>query len=164
MESSPDAYAREAADNAVRPGSFHGSDPGFPILLADIAREPDPPPHVVNQQHAAAAVRRHGGEPAVPVMQSKNKRRKTMVRKLLATTAIATLLASGAMAQSTPPPAQPAPSSPGMTMPADSQMVKKAEGHLASNLIGETVYNSAGDDADNIGEVNDLVIGPDGQV
>jgi sporulation protein YlmC with PRC-barrel domain len=37
-------------------------------------------------------------------------------------------------------------------------------GHLASNLIGETVYNGTGDDAENIGEVNDLVISEDGNV
>jgi sporulation protein YlmC with PRC-barrel domain len=43
-------------------------------------------------------------------------------------------------------------------------MVKKAEGHLASNIIGETVYNGTGDDAENIGSVNDIVIAPDGQI
>jgi sporulation protein YlmC with PRC-barrel domain len=87
-----------------------------------------------------------------------------MVRKLLATTAMATLLATGAMAQTAPAPAQPAPASPGMTQPAESQMVKKAEGYLASNIIGETVYNGAGDDAENIGEVNDIILGADGQI
>jgi PRC-barrel domain len=32
-------------------------------------------------------------------------------------------------------------------------------GHRASNLIGETVYNGTGDDAEKIGDVNELVIG-----
>src|SRR5690606_37253292 len=39
-----------------------------------------------------------------------------------------------------------------------------AEGHLASNIIGETVYNGSGDDAQNIGNVNDLVLSPEGDV
>jgi sporulation protein YlmC with PRC-barrel domain len=43
-------------------------------------------------------------------------------------------------------------------------MVIKAEGNLASNIIGKTVYNGTSDDAQNIGSVNDLVIAPDGKV
>ncbi len=85
-----------------------------------------------------------------------------MARNLLATTAIAALLTTGAYAQTTP---APAPTQPGMTMPTEAApMVKKAEGHLASNIIGETVYNGSGNDAQNIGRVNDIVIGPDGQL
>jgi len=83
-----------------------------------------------------------------------------MMRKLLATTAIAGLLATGAYAQTT---TQPAPATPPATE-APAQMVEPAEGHLATNLIGESVYNGTADDAQNIGEVNDLVIGPDGKV
>ena len=37
--------------------------------------------------------------------------------------------------------------------------VVKADGQLASNLIGETVYNGTGENAENIGDVNDLVVG-----
>lgn len=87
-----------------------------------------------------------------------------MMRTLLATTAVATLIATGAFAQSATTTA-PAPSGT-MTAPSSTAapMVKKAEGHLASNLIGETVYNGSGSDAKNIGEVNDLVIGQNGQV
>jgi sporulation protein YlmC with PRC-barrel domain len=40
----------------------------------------------------------------------------------------------------------------------------KAEGYLATKIIGETVYNGTGDDAQNIGDVNDIVIGKDGNV
>jgi len=83
-----------------------------------------------------------------------------MIRNLLATTAIATLLIGGAAAQ-TPPPATDAPAA---TTGTETPMVVHAEGHLASNLIGESVYNSTADDADNIGEVVDLVIGNDGNV
>jgi sporulation protein YlmC with PRC-barrel domain len=86
-----------------------------------------------------------------------------MVRKLLATTALATLLAGAAYAQDT---TQPAPAAPA---PATEQApvvdpVAKADGFLASNLIGETVYNGTSDDAENIGEVNDVVIDASGKV
>jgi sporulation protein YlmC with PRC-barrel domain len=82
-----------------------------------------------------------------------------MIRKLLATTAIATLVATGAaMAQTTAP-------APATTAPMEAApQVKPADGHLASNLIGETVYNGTSDDAENIGEVNDLVLNNEGQV
>ena len=36
--------------------------------------------------------------------------------------------------------------------------------HLASNIIGQSVYNSAEKNGKNIGDVNDLVIGKDGKV
>lgn len=91
-----------------------------------------------------------------------------MIRKLLATTAIATLVAAGAYAQDTTQtqPAQPAPTttqSPAVTQP-ETPMVIKAEGNLATNVIGKAVYNGTGDDAQKIGSVNDLVISPDGQI
>jgi sporulation protein YlmC with PRC-barrel domain len=82
-----------------------------------------------------------------------------MIRNLLATTAVATLLASGAYAQTQPAPADPA--APATEQPAP---VVPAEGHLATNLIGETVYNGTGEDAENIGDVNDLVVGKEGDV
>lgn len=79
-----------------------------------------------------------------------------MIRKLLATTAIATLVATGAYAQTTAP------------APMETQQVAPnvihAEGHLASNIIGETVYNGSHDDAENIGSINDLVLANDGTV
>lgn len=85
-----------------------------------------------------------------------------MIQKLLATTAIVTLLAGSAYAQeaTTPAPAEPVP----MTDDAAQVPVQAADGFLATNLIGETVYNGTSDDAENIGSVNDLVIGSGGQV
>lgn len=80
-----------------------------------------------------------------------------MIRNLLATTAIATLVATGtAMAQT------PAPTAP--TEAAPQPQVKHAEGYLASNLIGETVYNGTGPDAANIGQVKDLVLDAEGNI
>lgn len=81
-----------------------------------------------------------------------------MIRTLLATTAIATLLASGAVAQTT------APADPTAPAAQEVPMTIHAEGNLASNLIGESVYNSTGEDAEKIGEIADLVIDPDGNV
>lgn len=79
-----------------------------------------------------------------------------MIRKLLASTAVVGLLATGAYAQTT----TPAPMAPAgtETMPAQPQ-IERAAGHLASNIIGENVYNGLGDDAENIGEINDIVLG-----
>ena len=68
-----------------------------------------------------------------------------MGRKLLAATAMITLLSGAAFAQETAP-------------------VAKADGFLATNLIGENVYNGTGTDAEKIGDVNDVVIGSNGQV
>jgi len=84
-----------------------------------------------------------------------------MIRNLLATTAIASLLVSGAAyAQTTPP----APTDTPAATSSDTPMVKHADGQLASNLIGEEVYNSTADDAEKIGEVVDLVLSDDGNV
>ncbi len=95
-----------------------------------------------------------------------------MIRKLLATSAIAAVIATGAFAQSTT--TQPAPADPNATTdtmtpaPAatgdQAAAVKPAEGALATNIIGETVYNGTGDDAENIGDVNDLVLDDKGMV
>lgn len=86
-----------------------------------------------------------------------------MIRKLLMSTAIASLVATGAVAQSASPSATPSTSE---NLPAqqETERTTQAEGHLASDLMGETVYNSAGEDAEAIGDVNDLVIGEDGEV
>lgn len=83
-----------------------------------------------------------------------------MVRNLLASTAIATLIATGAYAQTTTTePVQ----EPAVEMEQQEQQVERAPGHLASNIIGESVYNSVADDAENIGSVNDIVLGVEGE-
>ncbi|MER8981630.1 PRC-barrel domain-containing protein [Mesorhizobium sp. M0870] len=82
-----------------------------------------------------------------------------MIRNLLATTALATLIATGAYAQSatTPAPAQ----SPAVQETGAAAV--RAEGSIVTNIIGESVYNGTGDDAENIGEVSDVVFDKDGQ-
>lgn len=95
-----------------------------------------------------------------------------MIRKLLATTAILTIVSTGAFAQSStePAPATPpaaseaapvAPLAPGVAV---DQSQVSADGQIASNIIGETVYNGTAEDAQNVGTVNDLVISKDGMV
>jgi len=84
-----------------------------------------------------------------------------MIRNLLATTALASLIATGAFAQEATTTA-PAPADPAMQDTAAP--VVKADGHLATQIIGETVYNGTGDDAQDIGDVNDIVIGADGNI
>ncbi len=87
-----------------------------------------------------------------------------MIRKLLISTAAAALMAGGALAQ-TADPAAPAQATPPATeAPAMASPVVKADGQLASNLVGETVYNGTGENAENIGDVNDLVIGANGAI
>jgi len=90
-----------------------------------------------------------------------------MIRNLLGSTALATLIATAAYAQQDP--AAPATAPAETTQPAAStdqaaQPVVKADGYLATNMIGENVYNGTGDDAVNIGDVNDMVIAKDGKV
>jgi sporulation protein YlmC with PRC-barrel domain len=69
-----------------------------------------------------------------------------MIRKLLATTAIVTVAASTAYG-------------------AEGRfLAEMGEAALASQLIGETVYASEADDAETIGEVNDLIVANDGDI
>jgi len=87
-----------------------------------------------------------------------------MIRNLLATSAIAALVATGAFAQTATQPA-PADQAPAMkTDQTAAPAVQPADGFLATNLIGENVYNGAGDDAENIGDVNDLRLDGKGMV
>lgn len=96
-----------------------------------------------------------------------------MMRTLLATTAVAMFMATGALAQSTtqPPAATTPPAATGQNdtgtpakapLPADAAEMQ--DGHLASDLIGQSVYDSTAPEAKNIGKVNDIVIGAGGQV
>jgi sporulation protein YlmC with PRC-barrel domain len=73
-----------------------------------------------------------------------------MIRTLLSTTALVALLATGAVAQ-------------------DSQLLTKGytlvdTDGLASKLIGFPVYSSPANDAERIGEINDIVIGESGSI
>ncbi|TIQ40979.1 MAG: PRC-barrel domain containing protein, partial [Mesorhizobium sp.] len=84
-----------------------------------------------------------------------------MIRTLLTTTALAALLATGAHAQeaTTPAPTQ----DPAIQETAPAAPVPRAEGSLVTNIVGESVYNGTGDDAENIGNVSDVVFDENGQ-
>lgn len=112
-----------------------------------------------------------------------------MIRTLLATTAIATLLTAGVIAQDATTPADPnapateAPAAP-ETAPADTTTTTTTtettvtapasilatgytvtdKDNLATEIIGKQVYSSEAADAENIGNVNNLVIGDNGQI
>jgi sporulation protein YlmC with PRC-barrel domain len=117
-----------------------------------------------------------------------------MIRTLLASTAIATLLTAGAIAQDAPAPADPNaapateapatdapmapaadPAAPADTMTTDTTVEAPASilatgytvtdvDNLATEIIGRQVYSSEADDAEHIGDVNNLVIGENGEV
>jgi sporulation protein YlmC with PRC-barrel domain len=85
-----------------------------------------------------------------------------MIRSILAITAIA-VMTYGAHAQTDPGVA----AASGTVSPAgDLTFLPMAAGptHLASTLIGETVYNSAAEGSQEIGEIRDLIIAEDGSV
>ncbi|WMT85875.1 PRC-barrel domain-containing protein [Pelagibacterium sp. 26DY04] len=101
-----------------------------------------------------------------------------MYRKLLASTALALVVTGGAYAQEMAP-ADPAmaPADPMMETPAaapaeapEQELVTaeetgiNADGWLATEIIGETIYNSTGDDAEAIGDVNDFVLDQNGEI
>ncbi len=94
-----------------------------------------------------------------------------MYRKLLATTALSLVLAGGAYAQDAaqPAPADPMTEAPAAEAPADPLVTAQeqgisANGWLASEIIGSTIYNSTADDAESIGEVNDFVLDQNGEI
>ena len=100
-----------------------------------------------------------------------------MYRKLLASTALALVVSGGAIAQEMAP-ADPAmaPADPAMDTTAapvetpEQQLVTaeetgiNADGWLATEIIGETIYNSTSDDAEAIGDVNDFVLNQNGEI
>jgi sporulation protein YlmC with PRC-barrel domain len=92
----------------------------------------------------------------------------TMIRTLLTSTALVALLATGALAQNnTAAPADNAAASSQTAGPSDllnkGYEIVDTDG-LASKLIGFPVYSSSANDAEKIGEINDLVINEGGDV
>lgn len=83
-----------------------------------------------------------------------------MIRTLFATTVLATLIASGALAQTAAP--APAAQNPAPAAQNPAPAVRVADGALMTNIIGVSVYNGAGDDAQNIGKVDDIVFDASG--
>jgi sporulation protein YlmC with PRC-barrel domain len=94
-----------------------------------------------------------------------------MIRTLLASTAIATLLSTGVIAQDAAPAA---PADNAMTTTTETTTVPASilasgytvtdKDNLATEIIGKQVYSSSASDAEHIGDVNNLVIGENGEV
>lgn len=116
-----------------------------------------------------------------------------MIRTLLTTTALSILLTAGVLAQDAPAtpeapatteaPADPAaPAAPAATeaAPVESGAVEETDvnepwdmsagytiadtDNLGSRLIGQPVFSTAGDDAEEIGNIDDLVFDESGQI
>jgi sporulation protein YlmC with PRC-barrel domain len=93
-----------------------------------------------------------------------------MIRHLLATTALATfaLAASGAFAadstamQTQPRPVFSAETKDGLVADEKGYFTATDKDILASNLLGARVYNGAGEDAEQLGDVNDVIIADNG--
>ncbi|WP_340137925.1 PRC-barrel domain-containing protein [Brucella melitensis] len=83
------------------------------------------------------------------------------MKRLLATTMLAAMVALPAFAQGGTPiftgekQHQPVTSKNGYFVASPGQL-------LTSDFIGQPVYNGPSDDADNIGTVNDIILGADG--
>lgn len=111
-----------------------------------------------------------------------------MIRTLLTTTAVAVLMGTAAIAQEAPAPAPTdapavtteAPAADVPAAPVDTGAAEVTEvdepwdmsagyvaadtDNLGSRLIGAPVYSTAGDDAEEIGSINDLVFSESGQI
>ncbi len=92
-----------------------------------------------------------------------------MLRKMFATTAIAALMTAPVMAQDATEQdkAKEMEASSTTTMEASSDSMSSdinEEDMLASTFIGKTVYTSANDDAEAIGDVEDVVLDKSGKV
>ncbi|MBK8085389.1 MAG: PRC-barrel domain-containing protein [Devosia sp.] len=95
-----------------------------------------------------------------------------MIRTLLATTALGALLAGAAIAQDAPAPAETAPmetpaadaADPTVTSILASGYTVTDRDNLATEIIGRQVYASAATDAEHIGDVDNLVIGENGDI
>ena len=88
-----------------------------------------------------------------------------IMRTLLTSTAVAALLTTGALAQEA---VAPGTTTTTTTMDTQTLLTQGYQGQgmedLASQLIGQAVFNSATEDADRIGEINDLIVAEDGTV
>ncbi|MEF2550825.1 PRC-barrel domain-containing protein [Aurantimonas sp. A2-1-M11] len=98
-----------------------------------------------------------------------------MIRKLLATTALASVIATGAYAQDaagTPAATAPAQAeAPGIATSTASAGQSgnylrnlTADEYLASEINGKTIYASEAEDAETVGEVENLLVGSDGTI
>ena len=97
-----------------------------------------------------------------------------MIRKLMASTAMLALMTAGSftMAQAQTQPAQTEPpavveqeeAAPAEMAAESEEALVPEEPTLATAFMGHSVYSSEDPESDNIGEVNDLIVGDDGAI
>ncbi|WP_164879587.1 PRC-barrel domain-containing protein [Afifella aestuarii] len=85
-----------------------------------------------------------------------------MIRTLMASTAIAALLTTGAIAQTQPATQNETTQAQSTTQGVKTQQ-KQGE-DLASSWMGQTVYSSAGPDAEEVGDIDDLLVDENGNI
>lgn len=86
-----------------------------------------------------------------------------MIKTLLTTTAVVALLATGSLAQDQTAAPATTTEAPAQSLLASGYLPTDTD-NLASEIMGKPVYSSTATDAEQIGDINNLVIGPDGQV
>jgi sporulation protein YlmC with PRC-barrel domain len=84
-----------------------------------------------------------------------------MIRTLLTTTALVALLGTGALAQDAAPAAAAMATQP---FDLEAGYTSADTDNLATRILGQPIYTSAAADAENIGEVNDLVFDESGNI
>jgi len=91
---------------------------------------------------------------------------RTMIRLLMAGTALGVLLTSGVLAQSSSSQLSDAPSMTSARTPIDitTGYATVDSDRLASKVIGSPVYDGTAKDANNLGNITDLVLGNNGDV
>ena len=91
-----------------------------------------------------------------------------MLRNILASTAVVALVSTGAIAETaTPKPnmSDQETSASGIYELETSTLAQEAaKGFLASNMIGEAVMTGEGESAEEIGDINDILVDRDGAV
>jgi sporulation protein YlmC with PRC-barrel domain len=104
-----------------------------------------------------------------------------MIRSLMASTALLALVTTGALAQQQPADQTQQMQQPEAQQPADQQMQQQPAQQpgaadqavrqtqepgeiLVEDLIGETIYSARTEDAESIGDINDLLLDADGNI
>jgi sporulation protein YlmC with PRC-barrel domain len=95
-----------------------------------------------------------------------------MIRRLMASSALVALMSAGALSvaqaqtdnNQQPVVQQDAAATAGATAGESTATLTPDQPTLATAFIGRTVYSGEGDNADNIGEVNDLIVSDDGTI
>lgn len=87
-----------------------------------------------------------------------------MIKKMLATTALVALMAGPAVVMSGSDAVVEEARGTKTIQTYGTLDAREANGYLASNLMGRSVYTSTAADAERIGEIDDAIVGQDGRI